>query len=180
MLPPDFSAEEYRDLHADLQWMDPDQLRQHYIQHGKSEGRKYRKDTEKFLLVHSSFHYYHLTPPYDRQLLPTHANGFMNQIQGLLCAVQIAAKMGRTLVVDGFYPDICDKTLITPLSKIVDISSLDCRYQDLSEHDISRFHVSHYAHQMIHRPKHEWLDDVQRIEGHYTYLEIDCCITDCP
>jgi len=134
---------------------------------------------QQFLLVHLSFHYYHLTPPYSRQLLPTHANGFLNQIQSLLCAIQIAKHLGRILVVDDFYVDISDMTTRTPLSRIVDFSSLTWPCQDLSHHNLNDFHVSNYSHQMIRRPVHDWLSDVMTHESKHTHLEVDCCFYLC-
>lgn len=135
---------------------------------------------DKFLFIHLSFHYYHLHPPYSRQEYPTHANGFMNQIQSLLNAIQISRLTGRQLVVDGFHIDVTDKYRKIPLSSVVDISSLDiaCTDIDIFPHR-DKFVVSSYAHQMIHRSKDEWLQDIITREDHIQYLETDCTFYFC-
>lgn len=42
MLPADFSHQRYRELYRDLADLSDDQLEQHWLQHGQSEGRRYR------------------------------------------------------------------------------------------------------------------------------------------
>jgi hypothetical protein len=137
----------------------------------------------KFLYVHTSFHYYHLQPPYSRQEYPTHANGFMNQIQSIVNALQIADKLERTLVIDCFYPDYSNKTLRIPIDKIIQLESLQAinvpRTRESMVNDMERFQLSSVSHGMISMDKHEWLDHVFHKESEINYLEVDCCYYYC-
>jgi hypothetical protein len=145
--------------------------------------KKKMGQTEKYLYVHLSFHYYHYynqhPPHYGREEYPHHANGFMNQIQSLVNAFQIAEKLGRRLVVDGFHLDIRNRERKIPLSRVMDFSSFPIPCLDISMGEIDRYHLSQFSHQMIHRPKNEWLRDVIQTEGHHSHLEIDCCFYFC-
>jgi hypothetical protein len=127
--------------------------------------------TRRSLLVHLSFHYCHLSPPFQHRKSPHIVNDFMNQIMSLLYGIQVAEALGRDLVVDGFHIHFEDQHTKVPLSKIVDLAKYPVR--DYIEGE--PFTLSEFSHEMIGHDMNSWLDRVRHQEGSIQNLEVDCC-----
>jgi hypothetical protein len=100
------------------------------------------------------------------------SNGFMNQIQSLLHAFQIAKFLNRDLVVDGFYPDFESLTLV-PLSSVFDMSTLPGFVEDGFK-DIKPT-KSKFLRDFCNPSTKNWANRILRYENHILDLFLGCC-----
>lgn len=127
----------------------------------------------KRLYVSLSFHYLVSSPTKTKG-----SNGFFNQIQSLLNAVQIAKRLNRQLVVDGFFPDF-ERNETIPLFKIFDESSFgtETRIQDGWRGQKPKH--SRFLRDFCNPSTQSWVGRLERFETRETDLFVGCCFYYC-
>lgn len=123
------------------------------------------------LFVSLSFHYLLSTPQQTKG-----SNGFFNQIQSLLNAIQIARYLKRKLVVDGFFPDF-ERNETIPLGHIIDLSSFSSVIQDGFGSDVPR--KSRFLRDFCCPSLQKWLHRIQQVEQGVESLFVGCCFYYC-
>lgn len=99
------------------------------------------------------------------------SNGFFNQIQSLLNAVQIAERWKRTLVVDGFYPDFETNESI-PLDRVIDLTSISAPIVSGAPVPTK---ISRFSKDFRNPSPEKWLNRFLTYENHIPSLFIGCC-----
>jgi len=167
LLPKDFYWNEYISLYSDLQYMNENDAKCHYIFHGNYEGRNYKCEIKREVRQLPFIDY---NNNYENVLIIDSIFGLGNRLRAIASAYSICIKKNMKLIINWIPDDHCDcliEDLIVNINEYAEVVSNPINIDSLVD-----FKIYNYLETERGGEKNEYIDDnVNKI-----YVKSNCVL----